>query len=104
MVEAGVENGASRIDVCGEPQVRDRRKMLPSIKELLKGYLCSIFSANVAEREDKFCLLLCWFTMHYLFLSTLMCISWIVFLLGDKSLSGSLWKSKMLEFCFESGL
>lgn len=43
MVEAGVQNGASRIDVCGELQVRDRRKMLPSIIELLKGYLCSIF-------------------------------------------------------------
>ena len=33
-----------------------------------------------------------------------MCISWTAFLLRDKSLSGSLWKSKMFEFCFASGL
>lgn len=54
MVEAGVENGASRIDVCGEPQVRDRRKMLPSIKELLKGYLCSIFLLTLLSVKTNF--------------------------------------------------
>lgn len=54
MVEAGVENGASRIDVCGEPQVRDRRKMLPSIKELLKGYLCSIFLLTLLSVKTSF--------------------------------------------------
>lgn len=29
MIEACVENGASHIDISGEPQVCDSRKMLP---------------------------------------------------------------------------
>ena len=54
MVEACVENGASCIDICGEPQVRDRRKMLPSVKELLKGYLCSIFLRTLLNVKTAF--------------------------------------------------
>lgn len=43
MVEACVENGASCIDISGEPQVGDSRKTLPYIKDLFKEYLFSMF-------------------------------------------------------------
>lgn len=56
MVEACVENGASCIDISGEPQVWDSLKMLLYIKDLCKDcYLFSMFS--VSEKEDKFFLL-----------------------------------------------
>lgn len=53
MVEACVENGASCIDISGEPQVCDHRKMLSCIKDLLKEYL---FSMVNVEHKGKFCL------------------------------------------------
>lgn len=51
MVQACVENGASCIDISGEPQVCDSRKPLCYIKALQKEYLFSMFraSANVSE-------------------------------------------------------
>lgn len=68
MVEACVENGASYVDISGEPQVCDSRNVQLYIEELLKEYLFSMFhvSANVFEHEDKFCLLICNSKMHSL--------------------------------------
>lgn len=51
MVKACVENGASCIDISGEPQVCDSKKPLCYIKALQKECLFSMFhaSANVSE-------------------------------------------------------
>lgn len=58
MVEACVENGASCIDISGEPQVCDSKKPLPYIKAVQKECLFSMFHGfdSVSEHEDKFCL------------------------------------------------
>ena len=66
MVEACVENGASCIDVSGEPQVCDSRKMLLYTEDLLKERLFSVFhvSANVFEHKDKLCLVSYSFKLH----------------------------------------
>lgn len=55
MVQACVENGASCIDISGEPQVCDSKKLLPYIKALQKECLFSMFyvSANVSEHEEN---------------------------------------------------
>jgi len=66
VVEACVENGASCIDISGEPQVCGSGKMLTYLKDLLKEYFFSKFhvSANVSEHEGKFYLLICNFKMR----------------------------------------
>lgn len=66
MVQACVENGASCIDISGEPQVCDSKKLLPYIKTLQKECLFSMFyvCANVSEHEEKFCLLIYNFKMQ----------------------------------------
>lgn len=66
MVEACVENGASCIDISGEPQVCDGKKALSYIKALKKECLFSLFhvSAYVSEHEDKFCFLIYNFKMQ----------------------------------------
>lgn len=57
-MKACVENGASCIDISGEPQVCELGKMLLCVRDLVK-HLFVVFHVSVSEYAGKFCLPIC---------------------------------------------